>query len=821
MSRRASRRAPRHARRDPDATPEGESGRPVAPGAWGARSRAQAAPEPVVWPEAGSADVPPAPPAPRRVTPPPPSPSDRLSDPAATDHRPGAATGWPSAGDEPPRAAASRPGAQGGPPRTVRRRAGAAPVGGSASPPAAPAGGAVPTGSRGPVGAGAAGRPSAAGGRADGDWPPRVGGGAGAASGEPAAGSARNWAGGPVPADAAAQSRVSARRSGPGAAAPGQAHDAAARPGVAARGADGSAPSHSVGGDERSPGGPAAGSVPGWTDGPVSADAAARPGAFAGMADGSAPARGGRGAGAPSGAPAPGPAGPAARSAPQAAVRLSAPGAPGGGAVPAGGPGPDVAARRGAAGSADGNGSAPAGGRAEVSPTGGATAEGGVGSPPGERPRGTNVPAAAEAGRPAEAAGETARPAARAGGTPRGAPEAPAAGRGRRGSADPVRGLMRRHRELCEQAVDPLEIAAGLEAHGVTDRTAARFRHRDVFSLAEELFVRVPRAEPAAAPAPAPSPTVPPTGRRRVARAVAPVLPGVLCAAALVALAVTPPTAAPAVRLGVAVAGAAAVLAAVRFAVRGLPRTRTAVLWACWLFAYAVLGDGALTGLLADGRPAGAVQPDLSVTLTLAWAVAPAIWCGRWFARRARSRLPASRSLGDFASGVRPLFAAAVALFVLALAVLHTAVRLAGETVPLPGAPDGPAFALPGELPRALTAALTGGQSGWQLGATSAAEAALGVLLFTAALLVVHGAPGAASAGLGAACAVEAAALGTVLVARLPGLGVLSRPVEYAVAVAGPAAVPALACTAAAVGLLVQAVRVLAGASAHQGPEGW
>src|SRR5439155_967759 len=42
----------------------------------------------------------------------------------------------------------------------------------------------------------------------------------------------------------------------------------------------------------------------------------------------------------------------------------------------------------------------------------------------------------------------------------------------------------------CERAVDPLEIAAGLEAHGVTDRTAARFRHRDVFSLAEEMYAR-------------------------------------------------------------------------------------------------------------------------------------------------------------------------------------------------------------------------------------------------------------------------------------------------------------------------------------------
>ncbi|WP_432247997.1 hypothetical protein ACRAR1_09305 [Streptomyces sanyensis] len=70
----------------------------------------------------------------------------------------------------------------------------------------------------------------------------------------------------------------------------------------------------------------------------------------------------------------------------------------------------------------------------------------------------------------------------------------------RRGG-DPVKGLLHRHRELCADAVDPLEIAAGLEAHGVTDRTAAHYRHRDVFSLAEEMFARTdrtPRSGPAA-----------------------------------------------------------------------------------------------------------------------------------------------------------------------------------------------------------------------------------------------------------------------------------------------------------------------------------
>ncbi|MYV39070.1 hypothetical protein GT030_09335, partial [Streptomyces sp. SID1328] len=63
----------------------------------------------------------------------------------------------------------------------------------------------------------------------------------------------------------------------------------------------------------------------------------------------------------------------------------------------------------------------------------------------------------------------------------------------RRGAVDPVKALLHQHRDLCERAVDPLEIAAGLESHGFTDRSAARYRHRDVFSLAEELYARVPR----------------------------------------------------------------------------------------------------------------------------------------------------------------------------------------------------------------------------------------------------------------------------------------------------------------------------------------
>ncbi|ARZ68028.1 hypothetical protein SMD11_2379 [Streptomyces albireticuli] len=56
--------------------------------------------------------------------------------------------------------------------------------------------------------------------------------------------------------------------------------------------------------------------------------------------------------------------------------------------------------------------------------------------------------------------------------------------------ADPVKALLQHHRELCARAVDPLEIAAVLEARGAVDHTAAACRHRDLFSLAEELYAR-------------------------------------------------------------------------------------------------------------------------------------------------------------------------------------------------------------------------------------------------------------------------------------------------------------------------------------------
>ena len=174
----------------------------------------------------------------------------------------------------------------------------------------------------------------------------------------------------------------------------------------------------------------------------------------------------------------------------------------------------------------------------------------------------------------------------------------------RRGAADPVKALMHRHRELCERAVDPLEIAAGLEAHGVTDRTATRFRHRDVFSLAEELYARVPRAGdtgPAARGAGHPQACAP-------AGPLLTLLPGALCAATVTGLRLTEGRP----RLAVAVVGALAVSMGLRAAVRRGPLraarawhlTTSTRAWTCGLLAYALLGDGLLAAGI-EGGPAG------------------------------------------------------------------------------------------------------------------------------------------------------------------------------------------------------------------------
>ncbi|MER6390350.1 hypothetical protein ABT236_17990 [Streptomyces sp. NPDC001523] len=202
----------------------------------------------------------------------------------------------------------------------------------------------------------------------------------------------------------------------------------------------------------------------------------------------------------------------------------------------------------------------------------------------------------------------------------------------RRPAGDPVKALLHRHRALCERAVDPLEIAAGLETHGITDRTAARFRHRDVFSLAEELYARTPRGD--APPTPPDAVDTSPAVLRGFGYSL---LPGALALAATAA--------------GVPYAGPLAAVAAVAVPV--------------WPGRTAGGRFPGLIHLLAAAVVGWAVHrhgPALGVALAV--ATAPGHLIGAGFAARARRRLAGSRALEDFADGVRPLLAAAVTGFV-------------------------------------------------------------------------------------------------------------------------------------------------------------
>jgi hypothetical protein len=358
----------------------------------------------------------------------------------------------------------------------------------------------------------------------------------------------------------------------------------------------------------------------------------------------------------------------------------------------------------------------------------------------------------------------------------------------RRGAADPVKALLHRHRELCERAVDPLEIAAGLEAHGVTDRTAARFRHRDVFSLAEELYARVPRgAEPG------PEPESLPVPRVRAGWVLLTLLPGALAAAAVAGLRLTHGEP----RLLAVAAGVTAVALAARAVLRhgplaAPPGTRAGTVnatraWTLWLFGYALFGDGLLEAVitggpdtLPTGAPDGPWPTAVAPVLALVLACAPAACCAHLLTAGARRRLAGSRGLQDFTAAATPLLFGTFALFLGAL----TALLLVCATV----------LRTPVAYPQTL---------------------ALGSLLLLARLLVVHRHRHAPAVVLGAAAATEAAALALPLAGRLPGCAVLATPVQAVVDAWGVGAVPALTCGAAALALLCHAARTLTRATAH------
>ncbi|KUN10118.1 hypothetical protein AQI96_24555 [Streptomyces canus] len=344
---------------------------------------------------------------------------------------------------------------------------------------------------------------------------------------------------------------------------------------------------------------------------------------------------------------------------------------------------------------------------------------------------------------------------------------------------------MHRHRELCERAVDPLEIAAGLEAHGVTDRTAVRFRHRDVFSLAEEMYARVPRdGETPPPPTPEQAP------RARADWALLTLLPGALCAATVAGIRLTDGQP----RLVAALVGFLAVSLAMRAALSrgplGIPDrapTPGTSTWTYWLLAYAALGDGLLAAAVTggpDALPTGTPDAPWPMTtapvLALALSCAPAAWSAHLFAARARRKLTVSRGLEDFAASVRPLLLGTFALYLCALTALS--------------ALSGAALDEPSAHPQVI---------------------ALGALLFLARLLTVHGFTHAPAVVLTAAATAQTTALAAAFASRLPGCGFLTAPVEALVDLWGVGGIQTLSCGIGALALLIHGIRKLTRASAH------
>ncbi|MFC8454773.1 hypothetical protein [Kitasatospora sp. NPDC057223] len=287
-----------------------------------------------------------------------------------------------------------------------------------------------------------------------------------------------------------------------------------------------------------------------------------------------------------------------------------------------------------------------------------------------------------------------------------------------------MRELMARHRTLCEQAVDPLEIAAGLEDAGVGPGTAARCRHADVFALAEEMYARVPRRPPDSAAAEPAEPWGSRSGAAlRTALAVA--LP---CAALAAVRAVRP--AGPVELLAELVAGGALAVGCAGQVPRG--RRRPAGLG---------YGLGAAAVLLLP-LVAGAGRPQAAMALAAAVAMGAAEWSARWFRHVGRVHLRGARTIPDFRGRLRPVLPVAVGLYLAALGVL-TFTALAVLTVVLPR---------PGPQPGGLLHAVVQRADGVQW----AAQAALGLLLVLATLLLHCGRAGAAAAGLAAGAAATA-----------------------------------------------------------------
>ncbi|SOB82218.1 hypothetical protein [Streptomyces sp. 1331.2] len=298
-------------------------------------------------------------------------------------------------------------------------------------------------------------------------------------------------------------------------------------------------------------------------------------------------------------------------------------------------------------------------------------------------------------------------------------------------SADPVREVMAQHRELCERAVDPLEIAAGLEEAGLGPDAAARCRHADLFSLAEELYARVPRRPPN------PGPVRPQRRGADVRQALGAAALAVLPCAGVVALGARRP-----------VVAAAAVLLVLLPALTAPPPAEPGGR-AGPRYGPAALGYGlGLAGLLLVPAvvPAGDRAPGAALVPAAALSVGSAELVARWYRRVGCGHLDAAGTLAEFRARMRPVLPVALALHLAVLAVLSYA-ALAVTAMLAPGHGGG----------LLQLAAERAGPGRW------AAQGVLGLLLVLPAVLAHCGRRTAAALG---AVAGAAATLGLLALGR-------------------------------------------------------
>ncbi|GAB7181112.1 hypothetical protein ATKI12_0943 [Kitasatospora sp. Ki12] len=346
------------------------------------------------------------------------------------------------------------------------------------------------------------------------------------------------------------------------------------------------------------------------------------------------------------------------------------------------------------------------------------------------------------------------------------------------GSADPVREVMAEHRELCERAVDPLEIAAGLEEAGLGPDAAARCRHADLFSLAEELYARVPRRPPPPGP-------VGPRRRGAAARAALTaaalaVLPCAGVAALGARWPVLLPAAVPLVLLPVLTAPPAGSVPPFVLPRRPadplgpvpLPRWPAGSRWRPAALGYG-LGLAALL-LLPLAAPGGDRSTAVALALAAAVSAGSAERAARWYRQVGHGHLGAAATLAEFRSRMRPVLPVAVALHLAVLGALSfAALAVSAVVAPRPGPGHG------GGLLH--LAAERAGPVPW------AAQGVLGLLLVLPALLARCGRPGAAALGAPAGAAATL------------GLLVLGRPLPSALLLGGGAVAAALLAYAGAV----------------------